>query len=63
MSLDGFVAGPNQSLENPIGEGGMQLHAWIFALATWRRGHGLDGGEVNASSEIVERSIRTSART
>ena len=31
MSLDGFVAGPDQSLENPIGEGGMRLHEWAFA--------------------------------
>jgi hypothetical protein len=30
MSLDGFVAGPNQSMENPIGEGGLRLHEWVF---------------------------------
>jgi dihydrofolate reductase len=54
MSLDGFVAGPNQSPENPIGEGGMALHEWVFGLAAWRQGHGLDGGEVNASTPVVE---------
>jgi dihydrofolate reductase len=57
MSLDGFVAGPNQCVENPLGEGGMQLHEWVFGLAVWRRGHGLEGGEVNASSAVVERIV------
>jgi dihydrofolate reductase len=56
MSLDGFVAGPNQSEENPIGEGGMALHEWVFGLAAWRTAHGLDGGEVNASTRVVEDS-------
>jgi dihydrofolate reductase len=57
MSLDGFVAGPNQSLENPLGEGGMQLHDWAFELEAWRKEHGLDGGEVNASTRVVEESL------
>jgi dihydrofolate reductase len=56
ISLDGFVAGPNQSAENPLGEGGMQLHQWAFPLAAWREPHGLQGGEVNESSRIVEES-------
>jgi dihydrofolate reductase len=54
MSLDGFVAGPRQSVENPLGVGGMRLHEWAFALAAWRSTHGLEGGEVNASTQIVE---------
>jgi dihydrofolate reductase len=45
MSVDGYVAGPNQSLEHPIGEGGMGLHDWAFATRTFRAAHGLDGGE------------------
>jgi dihydrofolate reductase len=57
MSLDGFVAGPNQDLENPLGVGGMGLHDWIVPLEVWRRPHGLDGGVVNASSAVVEESI------
>jgi dihydrofolate reductase len=57
MSLDGFIAGPNPSEEHPLGEGGMQLHEWAFKLAAWREPHGREGGEVNASSEIVERSL------
>jgi dihydrofolate reductase len=57
MSLDGFIAGPNQSEEDPLGKGGMQLHEWVFELAAWRKRHGQDGGEVNASSEVVEESL------
>jgi dihydrofolate reductase len=54
MSLDGFVAGPNQSLDNPIGEGGIRLHQWAFATDAWRKQHGLDGGERNADSEVAD---------
>jgi dihydrofolate reductase len=54
ISLDGFVAGPNQSVENPIGEGGMRLHDWVFATASWRRQHGGDGGADDADSEVAE---------
>lgn len=58
MSLDGFVAGPSQSVENPLGLGGMRLHEWAFALAAFRRMHGLEeGGEVNASSAIIEETF------
>lgn len=56
ISLDGYVAGPNQSEENPLGEGGEQLHEWVFPLAAWREPHGREGGEVNASSPLVEES-------
>lgn len=52
-SLDGYVAGPNQSLENPLGEGGEQLHEWVVALKEWREPHGRSGGETDASSPIV----------
>jgi dihydrofolate reductase len=57
MSLDGFVAGPNQSVDNPLGIGGMRLHEWVFPLAVWRAPHGLPGGEVDASSAVVEESL------
>lgn len=53
MSLDGFVAGPNQSVDNPVGIGGMRLFEWLFPLASWRALHGLPGGEVNESSKIM----------
>jgi dihydrofolate reductase len=58
MSLDGYVAGPNQTLEEPLGAGGMQLHEWAFRLEAWRRMHGLSGGETGVDSEMVEESVR-----
>jgi dihydrofolate reductase len=54
VSLDGYVAGPDQSEENPLGVGGEELHEWVVALEVWRRQHGLEGGEVNASTPVVE---------
>jgi dihydrofolate reductase len=57
MSLDGFVAGPAQSVENPLGIGGMRLHEWVVPLAVWRAMHGLQGGEVNESTKVVEESL------
>jgi hypothetical protein len=56
ISLDGFVAGPNQSEEEPLGEGGERLHDWVVPLAAWRESHGKEGGEVNESARIVEES-------
>ena len=54
MSLDGYVAGPDQSEENPLGVGGEELHEWVFPLKVWRESHGDEGGEVTASSPVVE---------
>jgi dihydrofolate reductase len=54
VSLDGYLAGPDQSVENPLGVGGEDLHGWIVELEAWRKQHGLEGGEVNASSPVVE---------
>jgi dihydrofolate reductase len=56
ISLDGFVAGLNQSAENPLGEGGERLHEWVVSLAPWREAHGHRGGEVDESARIVEES-------
>ena len=56
-SLDGFVAGPNQTLEEPLGRGGEQLHDWVVVTAAWRERHGLEGGEANADSEVVAEGI------
>jgi hypothetical protein len=47
MSLDGFVAGANQSEETPLGEGGERLHDWVIPLAAWRESHGKPGGDIN----------------
>src|SRR5215217_891396 len=57
MSLDGFVAGPSQSVQEPLGVGGEGLHEWVFPLATWRRAHGMEGGEVNASTRVLEEEL------
>jgi dihydrofolate reductase len=57
MSLDGFVAGPSQSLKDPIGVGGMRLHQWVFPLAAWRSMQGLEGGEVNESTIVVAEAV------
>ena len=54
ISLDGCVAGPNQSQESPLGEGGEGLHDWVVQLASWRESHGMEGGEVNESTRIVD---------
>jgi dihydrofolate reductase len=57
MSLDGFVAGPDPTLERPLGDGGDRLHEWAFALESWRKPHGLPGGEINASTKVVEETL------
>jgi len=63
MSLDGFVAGPEQSVENPLGIGGMKLHQWVFGLKAWRAEHGMEGGESNESSQIIEESLQNVGAT
>ncbi|MDQ3914761.1 MAG: dihydrofolate reductase family protein [Actinomycetota bacterium] len=62
-SLDGFVAGPNQSVEQPLGEGGEELHEWVVGLEVWRRRHGMEGGEVNASTSVLEESLENVGAT
>jgi dihydrofolate reductase len=54
VSADGYVAGPNQSQENPLGEGGEDLHSWMLELKAWREPHGREGGEVNENTAILE---------
>jgi dihydrofolate reductase len=63
MSLDGFIAGPNQTLDEPLGKGGEQLHEWAFAAKSFRESHGLSGGETNVDSEVIEESLRNSGAT
>lgn len=57
MSLDGFIAGPDQSVENPLGIGGERLHEWVVPLSVWRAPHGMEGGVVNESTRVVEESL------
>jgi dihydrofolate reductase len=54
ISLDGYVAGPDQTEEQPLGVGGERLHDWIVELEAWRREHGMAGGEKNASTPVVD---------
>ena len=63
ISLDGFTAGPDQSVDNPIGIGGMHLHDWVFPLAAWRATHGLEGGVTNESTHIIEEALASSGAT
>jgi dihydrofolate reductase len=53
VSLDGYVAGPNETMEEPLGENGERLHDWVVKLRSWRELQGMDGGEENASSAVV----------
>jgi dihydrofolate reductase len=57
MSLDGFVAGPNPTLEEPLGAGGEELHEWVVQTAAWRERHGLEGGETNEDSDVIAEGI------
>jgi dihydrofolate reductase len=63
VSLDGYSAGPDQSQENPLGVGGEDLHEWVIELEAWRTQHGLEGGEVNASTPVVEEARSNSGAT
>jgi dihydrofolate reductase len=58
ISADGFAAGPNQSLDNPLGEGGERLHEWAIATESWRGQHGLPGGERGVDSQVVEDTLK-----
>src|SRR5216683_598780 len=58
ISLAGFVAGPDQSLDNPIGVGGMRLHQWLFDTVSWREQHGQAGGARNADSEVLDEVVQ-----
>ena len=58
MSLDGFIAGPNATLDEPLGAGGERLHEWVVKLESWRSKHGLPGGATGEDSDVLEESIR-----
>ncbi len=57
ISLDGFGAGPGQSLEHPLGVGGKQLHGWMFATRTGRRLFGQEGGSTGVDDEFAARGF------
>jgi dihydrofolate reductase len=57
MSLDGYVAGPSQTLEEPLGEGGEQLHDWVVRLEAWRSRHGLEGGDTGPDEGLFNANL------
>ena len=56
-SLDGYVAGPDPSLEDPLGVGGERLHEWAFAASSWQERHGYEGGEAGSDSDVIQEHI------
>lgn len=58
ISLDGFAAGPNQSLDHPLGEGAERLHRWAFENAGWREQHGMDGGSAGVDAEVSKEVVQ-----
>ena len=63
MSLDGYVAGPNQSVENPLGEGGERLHEWVVGLKFFREMHGESGGQTGPSDDLLRESFENLGAT
>jgi dihydrofolate reductase len=57
LSLDGFGAGPDQSLDNPLGVGGMALHEWFFPTRTFQQMFGQDGGETGPDDDFAARGM------
>ncbi|WP_434633979.1 dihydrofolate reductase family protein [Chromobacterium sp. CV08] len=57
LSIDGFGAGPGQSLAQPLGVGGEALHRWAFATAAFQRLFGGDGGEAGVDNGFIERGF------
>ena len=57
VSIDGFGAGPDQDLHNPLGVRGPELMEWFFHTRFWRKMHGQDGGETGVDNRIAEQSF------
>ncbi|TMJ38503.1 MAG: dihydrofolate reductase [Alphaproteobacteria bacterium] len=57
LSLDGFGAGPDQSIDDPLGKGGMTLHQWVLGTQTFRKMFGRDGGETGIDDDFAKRGF------
>ena len=57
ISIDGYGAGPNQDLQNPLGVRGPELMEWFFHTRMWRKMHGHDDGETGVDNEIAEQGF------
>jgi dihydrofolate reductase len=63
MSLDGYIAGPSQSVENGLGEGGEQLHDWVIPLKAFREMHGEAGGETGTNDDVLRQDFENIGAT
>jgi hypothetical protein len=63
MTLDGYVAGPDPSLADPLGVGGELIHEWMYDLASFKQLHGDEGGEQNADSDVVKETFAATGAT
>ncbi len=61
MALDGYVAGPDATLDEPLGGGGEQLHEWAFGSRAWRHSHGMEGGEATPSDSLIDEMVAAGA--
>jgi len=57
ISIDGYGAGPDQSLDNPLGVGGRTLHPWLVATRTFQQMHGGEGGTTGADNDFAARGF------
>jgi dihydrofolate reductase len=57
VSLDGYAAGPRQSLQNPLGVRGPELFAWFFSTRTWKQMHGQEGGSTGVDDQFARRGM------
>jgi dihydrofolate reductase len=55
ISIDGYLAGPDQSVETPLGIGGEELHSWVVATQGWRAAHGMEGGTTGIDNDFAAR--------
>ena len=57
VSIDGFGAGPDQDLDHPVGVNGLELMEWFFQSRSWRKMHGMEGGETGVDHEVAEQGF------
>jgi dihydrofolate reductase len=63
MTLDGYVAGPDQTLEEPLGRHGERLHEWVVSTASFRSSHGREGGETGIDDELFTEALAKAGAT
>ena len=54
MSLDGYIAGPHPTLDEPLGKRGEELYEWVTKLAEWRKAHGMEGGKTGTDNDVIK---------